>query len=159
MKGRARTAAHRRRVVHPLRKYVRLSEGACLNQRPIVREGQTVAAGQVIADGAATCQGELSLGRNVLVAFMIWDGYNFEDAIIVSESLIRADKLTSIHIEEFTAVVRETRLGHEEFTRDIPNVSERTLANLDEGGIVRVGTHVEPGDILVGKVVPKTKAN
>jgi DNA-directed RNA polymerase subunit beta len=145
-------------VVHPLRKYVRLSENTCLNQRPIVREGDAVAAGQVIADGAATCQGELSLGRNVLAAFMIWDGYNFEDAIIVSDSLIHADKYTSIHIEEFTAVVRETRLGHEEFTRDIPNVSERTLANLDDAGIVRVGTTVRPGDILVGKVVPKTKA-
>ena len=145
-------------VVHPLRKYVRLSESTCLNQRPIVREGDSVAAGQVIADGAATCQGELSLGRNVLAAFMIWDGYNFEDAIIVSDSLIHADKYTSIHIEEFTAVIRETRLGHEEFTRDIPNVSERALANLDAAGIVRVGTTVRPGDILVGKVVPKTKA-
>jgi DNA-directed RNA polymerase subunit beta len=145
-------------VVHPLRKYVRLSESTCLNQRPIVREGDSVVAGQVIADGAATCQGELSLGRNVLAAFMIWDGYNFEDAIIVSDSLIQADKYTSIHIEEFTAVVRETRLGHEEFTRDIPNVSERSLANLDAEGIVRVGTTVRPGDILVGKVVPKTKA-
>ena len=123
-----------------------------------MREGDPVAAGQVIADGAATCQGELSLGRNVLAAFMIWDGYNFEDAIIVSDSLIHADKYTSIHIEEFTAVVRETRLGHEEFTRDIPNVSERALANLDAEGIVRVGTTVRPGDILVGKVVPKTKA-
>ncbi|MGO8705685.1 MAG: DNA-directed RNA polymerase subunit beta [Candidatus Brocadiia bacterium] len=151
--GRAPTA-----VVHPLRKYVRLSENTCLNQRPIVREGDSVAAGQVIADGAATFQGELSLGKNVLAAFMIWDGYNFEDAIIVSDSLIQADKYTSIHIEEFTAVVRETRLGHEEFTRDIPNVSERTLANLDDAGIVRVGTTVRPGDILVGKVVPKTKA-
>jgi DNA-directed RNA polymerase subunit beta len=147
-----------RTVIHPLRKYVRLSESTCLNQRPIVREGDSVAAGQVIADGAATCQGELSLGRNVLAAFMIWDGYNFEDAIIVSDSLIQADKYTSIHIEEFTAVVRETRLGHEEFTRDIPNVSERALASLDAEGIVRVGTTVRPGDILVGKVVPKTKA-
>ena len=145
-------------AVYPLRKYVRLSENTCLNQRPIVREGDSVAAGQVIADGAATCQGELSLGRNVLAAFMIWDGYNFEDAIIVSDSLIQADTYTSIHIEEFTAVVRETRLGHEEFTRDIPNVSERTLANLDGSGIVRIGTTVRPGDILVGKVVPKTKA-
>jgi DNA-directed RNA polymerase subunit beta len=147
-----------RTVAYPLRKYVRLSESTCLNQRPIVQEGDSVVAGQVIADGAATCHGELSLGRNVLAAFMIWDGYNFEDAIIVSGSLIHADKYTSVHIEEFTAVVRETRLGREEFTRDIPNVSERVLANLDAEGIVRVGTAVRPGDILVGKVAPKTKA-
>ena len=135
-----------------------LSEGACLNQKPIVREGQTVKAGDVIADGAATRDGELSLGRNILVAFMMWEGYNFEDAIIVSEDLVRSDRYTSIHIEAFTCELRETRVGREEFTRDIPNVSEAILANLDEKGIVRLGARVEPGDILVGKVAPKTKA-
>ncbi len=143
--------------IYPLRKFARLSENVCLNQRPIVREGDQVGSGQIIADGAATCQGELSLGRNVLVAFMIWDGYNFEDAIIVSERLVEADKYTSIHIEEFMTELRETRLGREEFTRDIPNVPERMLANLDDSGIVRVGMKVRPDDILVGKVAPKSK--
>jgi len=143
--------------VYHLRKFVRLSENICLNQRPVVREGDRVEAGQIIADGAATCRGELSLGRNVLAAFMIWDGYNFEDAVIVSQGLIEADAYTTIHIEEFTAELRETRLGREEFTRDIPNVSDRMLANLDQNGFVRVGTKVRPGDILVGKVAPKSK--
>ena len=140
-----------------LRKFHRLNEDTCLNQRPIVRAGDPVAAGQIIADGAATCRGELSLGRNILVAFMIWDGYNFEDAIIISESLVEADKYTSVHIEEFTAELRETQLGSEEFSSDIPGVPQRMLANLDENGIVCPGTRVRPGDILVGKVAPKTK--
>ncbi len=117
--------------------------------------GQKVEKGQVIADGAGTDQGELALGRNVLVAFMSWDGYNFEDAIIISEELVKNDTYTSIHIEEFDIEIRETKLGREEFTRDIPNVSEKALRNLDENGIVRVGTYVQPGDILVGKVSPK----
>ena len=142
---------------YPLRKYQMLNENTCLNQKPIVCEGERVAAGQVLADGAATSQGELSLGRNVLAAFMIWDGFNFEDAIIVSESLCHADKYTSIHIEEFSIELRETRVGREEFTRDIPSVSERMLTNLDEHGIIRLGTKVRPDDILVGKVAPKTK--
>ena len=112
----------------------------------------------MLADGAATVKGELSLGRNVLVAFMSWDGYNFEDAIIISEKLVENDTYTSIHIEEFEIEIRETKLGKEEFTRDIPNVSPKALGNLDEYGIVRVGTFVSRGDILVGKVSPKSKS-
>jgi DNA-directed RNA polymerase subunit beta len=141
-----------------LRKFVGLNERTCLNQKPIVRMGQKVKKGQVIADGAATRNGELALGRNVLVAFMAWDGYNFEDAIIISEKLVKEDTYTSLHIEEFEIEIRETKLGKEEFTRDIPNVSPRALANLDEIGIVRIGTFVHPGDILVGKVSPKSKS-
>src|SRR5262249_32695809 len=141
-----------------LRKFVGLNEHTCLNQKPIVKVGQKVKAGQVVADGAATHHGELSLGRNVLVAFMSWDGYNFEDAIIISEKLVEQDTYTSIHIEEFEIEIRETKLGKEEFTRDIPNVSPKALANLDEYGIVRIGTFVQPGDILVGKVSPKSKS-
>jgi DNA-directed RNA polymerase subunit beta len=141
-----------------LRKFTGLNEHTCLNQKPIVKLGQRVKKGQVIADGAATHHGELSLGRNVLVAFMSWDGYNFEDAIIISEKLVENDTYTSIHIEEFEIEIRETKLGKEEFTRDIPNVSPKALSNLDEYGIVRVGTFVLPGDILVGKVSPKSKS-
>jgi DNA-directed RNA polymerase subunit beta len=143
---------------YPLRKFVGLNERTCLNQKPIVRVGQRVKKGQVIADGAATHNGELSLGRNVLVAFMAWDGYNFEDAIIISEKLVKEDTYTSLHIEEFEIEIRETKLGKEEFTRDIPNVSPKALSNLDENGIVRIGTYVQPGDILVGKVTPKSKS-
>jgi DNA-directed RNA polymerase subunit beta len=143
--------------VYNLRKFVGLNERTCLNQKPMVRVGQKVEAGDVIADGAATCNGELALGRNVLVAFMSWEGFNFEDAIIISEELVHNDTYTSIHIEDFDAEVRETKLGREEFTRDIPNVSEKMLRNLDESGVVRVGTYVRPGDILVGKVAPKSK--
>src|SRR5438874_2223824 len=143
---------------HVLRKFVGLNERTCLNQRPIVTLGQRVKRGQVIADGAATNNGELALGRNVLVAFMAWDGYNFEDAIIISEKLVKEDTYTSIHIEEFEIEIRETKLGKEEFTRDIPNVSPKALSNLDENGIVRIGTFVVPGDILVGKVSPKSKS-
>jgi DNA-directed RNA polymerase subunit beta len=147
-----------REVVHRLRKYYGLNERTCLNQKPIVREGDRVRKGQVIADGPSTFQGELALGRNVLVAFMPWDGYNFEDAIIVSERLVKADAYTSIHIEEFEVEIRETKLGKEEFTRDIPNVSEKMLRNLNEDGVVKVGTRVKAGDILVGKVAPKSKS-
>lgn len=143
---------------YTLRKFVGLNERTCLNQKPIVKMGQKVKAGEVLADGAATYQGELSLGRNVLVAFMAWDGYNFEDAIIISERLVKNDTYTSIHIEEFEIEIRETKLGKEEFTRDIPNVSPKALANLDDNGIVRIGTFVNPGDILVGKVSPKSKS-
>ncbi len=142
---------------YPLRKFVGLNERTCQNQKPIVNVGDKVEKGQVIADGAATCQGELALGRNVLVAFMAWDGFNFEDAIIISEELVQDDTYTSLHIEEFDIEIRETKLGREEFTRDIPNVSEKQLRNLDENGIVRVGTYVRPGDVLVGKVSPKSK--
>ena len=140
-----------------LRKFVGLNERTCQNQRPVVRPGQRVKAGQIIADGAATHHGELALGRNVLVAFMTFDGYNFEDAILISERLVKTDAFTSIHIESHDIEIRETKLGREEFTRDIPNVSERALRNLDERGIVRLGTRVGPGDILVGKVSPKSK--
>ncbi len=142
---------------YALRKFVGLNERTCLNQRPVVRPGQKVKKGQIIADGAATHQGELALGRNVLVAFMTFDGYNFEDAILISERLVKNDAFTSVHVESHDIEIRETKLGREEFTRDIPNVSERALANLDDRGIVRLGTRVGPGDILVGKVSPKSK--
>ena len=142
---------------YPMRKFVGLNERTCQNQKPVVSPGDKVEKGDVIADGAGTHQGELALGRNVLVAFMAWDGFNFEDAIIISEELVENDTYTSIHIEEFDIEIRETKLGREEFTRDIPNVSEKALRNLDEGGIVQIGTHVSPGDVLVGKVSPKSK--
>jgi len=142
---------------YKLEKFVGLNERTCLNQKPIVKLGQKVRKGQVIADGGATSEGVLALGKNVLVGFVSFDGFNFEDAIIVSEKLCKDDSFTSIHIDEFTAEIRETRLGKEEFTRDIPNVSEKALRNLDENGVVREGTRVYPGDILVGKVVPKSK--
>jgi len=140
-----------------LRKFVGLNERTCLNQRPLVHPGERVSTGQIIADGAATHRGELALGRNVLVAFLTFDGYNFEDAILISERLVKNDAFTSVHIESHDIEIRETKLGREEFTRDIPNVSERALRNLDERGIVRLGTRVGPSDILVGKVSPKSK--
>jgi DNA-directed RNA polymerase subunit beta len=143
--------------VYRLTKFKGLNERTCQNQKPIVEVGQKVEKGEVIADGAATYRGELALGRNVLVGFMSWEGFNFEDAIIISEELVQDDVYTSIHIEEFDIEIRETKLGREEFTRDIPNVSEKALRNLDESGIVRIGTYVRPGDILVGKVSPKSK--
>ncbi len=136
-------------------KYARSNQDTCISYKPIVKVGQKVAAGQIIADGPATSNGELALGKNVLVGFMPWRGYNFEDAIIVSERLITDDVFTSIHIEEFELQVRDTKRGAEEITREIPNVSEEALVNLDETGIVRVGAEVEAGDILVGKVTPK----
>ncbi len=141
-----------------LRKFVGLNERTCLNQQPCIELGQEVTKGQVLADGGGTLNGELALGKNVLVAFMSWEGYNFEDAIIVSEGLLKRDVYTSIHIEEFEIEIRETKLGREEFTRDIPNVSEKALRNLDETGVIRMGTRVSPGDILVGKVAPKSKS-
>jgi DNA-directed RNA polymerase subunit beta len=144
-------------TVYPLQKYVGLNERTCNNQKPIVNLGDQVEAGQVIADGAATRLGELALGRNVLVGFMSFDGFNYEDAIIISEELVKNDAYTSIHIEEFDVEIRETKLGREEFTRDIPNVSDKMLASLDDSGIIQVGTYVTPGDILVGKVSPKSK--
>jgi DNA-directed RNA polymerase subunit beta len=143
---------------YPFRKFTGLNERTCLNQKPIVRMGQKVKRGQIMADGAATHQGELALGRNVLVAFMSWEGYNYEDAIIISERLVKNDTYTSLHIEEFDIEIRETKLGKEEFTRDIPNVSPKALGNLDDIGIVRIGTFVKPGDILVGKVSPKSRS-
>jgi len=142
---------------YPLLKYEGLNERTCLNQKPIVKLGEKVKKNQIIADGGGTSQGMLALGRNVLVGFMPFDGYNFEDAILISERLVKDDVFTSIHIDEFTVEVRETKLGREEFTRDIPNVSEKALRNLDENGIVLEGTRVDPNDILVGKVSPKSK--
>ncbi|MDA8097099.1 MAG: DNA-directed RNA polymerase subunit beta [Desulforudis sp.] len=138
-----------------LTKFGRSNQGTCLNQRPIVWHGQVIKAGQVIADGPSTNHGELALGRNVLCAFMPWEGYNYEDAILVSERLIRDDMYTSIHIEEYECDARDTKLGPEEITRDIPNVGEDALKDLDERGVIRVGAEVRPGDILVGKVTPK----
>jgi DNA-directed RNA polymerase subunit beta len=141
-----------------LRKFQGLNERTCLNQKPIVGPGEMVKKNQIIADGPATTLGELSLGKNVLVAFMTFDGYNFEDAILVSQRLVKDDTYTSIHIDEYEVEIRETKLGREEFTRDIPNVSEKALRNLDESGIARIGTRVGPGEILVGKVSPKSKS-
>jgi DNA-directed RNA polymerase subunit beta len=138
-----------------LTKYRRSNQNTCLNQKPIVKKGQRVNQGDIIADGPGTDQGELALGRNVLVAFMPWGGYNFEDAILVSERLVKDDRFTSIHIEEFEIQARDTKLGKEEVTRDIPNVSEEALKDLDESGIVRIGAKVKPSDILVGKITPK----
>ena len=142
---------------YKLEKFFGLNERTCLNQKPVVKLGEKVEKNQVIADGGGTDRGVLALGKNLLVGFVSFDGFNFEDAIVVSEKLVRNDGFTSIHIDEFTAEVRETRLGREEFTNDIPNVSEKALRNLDEYGVIREGTRVCPGDILVGKVVPKGK--
>jgi DNA-directed RNA polymerase subunit beta len=138
-----------------LLKFIRSNQGTCYNQRPIVRVGDRVEADEIIADGPSTDQGELALGRNVLVAFMPWEGYNYEDAILISERLVKEDVFTSIHIEEYECEARDTKLGPEEITRDIPNVSEDMLKNLDEQGVIRVGAEVRPDDILVGKVTPK----
>ena len=140
---------------YDLRKFQRTNQNTCINQRPVVRTGQKVEPGDVIADGPSTKDGELALGANLLVAFMPWEGYNFEDAILVSERILRDDRLTSIHIEEFEAQVRETKRGMEEFTPEIPNVSEERLKDLDENGLVRPGARVSAGDILIGKVTPK----
>ena len=136
-------------------KFKRSNQNTCINQKPVVREGDRVVKGQVIADGPCTEQGELALGRNVLVAFMPWRGYNFEDAILISEKLVREDYYTSVHIEEFEIEARDTKLGPEEITRDIPNVSEHALRDLDESGVIRIGAQIKHGDILVGKVTPK----
>ncbi|MBX9603762.1 MAG: DNA-directed RNA polymerase subunit beta [Bryobacteraceae bacterium] len=141
--------------IYQLTKFKRSNQNTCINQKPIVYQGQRVKKGDVLADGPCTDSGELALGRNVLVAFMPWRGYNFEDAIVVSEKLVKEDYYTSIHIEEFEVDARDTKLGPEEITRDIPNISESFLRNLDESGIIRIGATVKPGDILVGKVTPK----
>ncbi len=141
--------------IYSLVKYRRSNQNTCVNQKPIVEVGERVERGQVLADGPATDMGELALGQNVVVAFMPWGGYNFEDSILISEELVRDDVFTSIHIEEFECIARDTKLGKEEVTRDIPNVSEEQLMNLDSSGIVRIGAEVKPGDILVGKITPK----
>ncbi|MDE0390923.1 MAG: DNA-directed RNA polymerase subunit beta, partial [Rhodospirillales bacterium] len=141
--------------IYNLLKFQRSNQSTCITQRPLVRMGERVVAGDVIADGPSTDYGELALGRNVLVAFMPWNGYNFEDSILISERLVKDDVFTSIHIEEFEVMARDTKLGQEEITRDIPNVGEEGLRNLDEAGIVYIGAEVQPGDILVGKITPK----
>ncbi len=141
--------------IYRLRKFQRSNQNTCINQRPLVDVGQTVGKGEVIADGPSTDMGELALGKNVVVAFMPWNGYNYEDSILISERIARDDVFTSVHIEEFEVAARDTKLGPEEITRDIPNVGEEALRNLDEAGIVYIGAHVEPGDILVGKITPK----
>jgi len=141
--------------IYNLRKFQRSNQSTCINQRPLVRVGDRVERGDVVADGPSTELGELALGRNVLVAFMPWNGYNFEDSILISERIVRDDVFTSIHIEEFDIMARDTKLGPEEITRDIPNVGEEALRNLDEAGIVYIGAEVHPGDILVGKITPK----
>ena len=141
--------------IYRLRKYMRSNQSTCINQRPLVRVGDIVQGGEIIADGPSTDLGELALGRNVLCAFVPWNGYNFEDSILISERIARDDVFTSIHIEEFEVMARDTKLGQEEITRDIPNVGEESLKNLDEAGIVYIGAEVYPGDILIGKVTPK----
>ncbi len=141
--------------IYKLTKFQRTNQSTCFNQRPIAKTGDLVRKGQIIADGPATEMGELALGRNVMVAFMTWGGYNFEDSILVSERLVKEDIFTSVHIEEFETVARDTKLGPEEITRDIPNLGEDSLANLDGAGIIRIGAEVKPGNILVGKITPK----
>ena len=142
-------------VVHKLRKFKRTNGGTCINQKPIVKKGEKVKKGDSIADGSATSNGEMSLGKNVLVAFSTWEGYNYEDAILINERLVKDDVFTSIHIEEYDCECRDTKLGAEEITRDIPNIGDDSLKDLDENGIIRIGAEVRPGDILVGKVTPK----
>ena len=144
-----------KKVVHKLRKFKRTNGGTCINQRPIVKKGEIVKKGDAIADGPSTKDGEMSLGKNCLVAFSTWEGYNYEDAILLNERLVKEDVFTSIHIEEYDCECRDTKLGPEEITRDIPNVGDDVLKDLDENGIIRIGAEVRPGDILVGKVTPK----
>ena len=143
------------RDVYTLQKFSRSNQGTCINQRPIVSKGQRVIQNQVLADGPSTDMGEIALGKNPLIGFMTWEGYNFEDAILLSENLVKEDVYTSIHIEEFEAESRDTKLGPEEITRDVPGVGEDALKDLDERGIIRIGAEIRSGDILVGKVTPK----
>ena len=143
--------------VYELRKFMRSNNHTCFNQKPIVKHGQKIKAGDIIADGPSTDKGEMALGRNILVAFMPWNGYNFEDAILISEKVLKEDIFTSIHIQEFEVTARDTKLGPEEITRDIPNVGEEALKNLDHNGVIRVGAEVKPGDILVGTITPKSE--
>ncbi|MDP6897446.1 MAG: DNA-directed RNA polymerase subunit beta, partial [Rhodospirillales bacterium] len=143
--------------IYSLIKYSRSNQNTCINQKPLVQPGDKVAAGDVLADGPSTDLGELALGQNMMIAFMPWNGYNFEDSILISEKVVHEDRYTSIHIEELTAYARDTKLGSEEVTADIPNVSESALSKLDDVGIVYVGARVKGGDILVGKVTPKSE--
>ena len=138
-----------------LRKFKRTNGGTCINQRPVVVKGEKVKAGDLIADGPSTKNGEMALGKNVLIAFTTWEGYNYEDAVLINERLVKEDVYTSIHIEEYDCECRDTKLGPEEITRDIPNIGDDSLKDLDENGIIRIGAEVRPGDILVGKVTPK----
>ena len=148
-------ADHKERHRYHLQKFARSNQGTCINQRPRVKEGAPIEKGDLIADGPSTEMGEIGLGRNVLIGFMTWEGYNYEDAIILNERLIMEDVLTSIHIEKYEAEARDTKLGPEEITRDIPNVGEDALRDLDEEGIIRKGAEVNSSEILVGKVTPK----
>ncbi len=143
--------------VYPVRKFMRSNAATCINQKILVHKGEHIKKGQVIADGPCTDNGELALGRNVLVAFMPWNGYNFEDAILISERIVKEDIFTSIHIDEFEVAARDTKLGPEEITRDIPNLGDEALKNLSTDGVIRVGAEVKPGDILVGKITPKSE--
>ena len=140
---------------YKLTKFLRSNQGTCINQKPIVKKGEAVEKGDIIADGPSTSQGEIALGKNILIGFMTWEGYNYEDAVLINERLVKEDVFTSIHIEEYESESRDTKLGPEEITRDIPNVGEDALKDLDERGIVRIGAEVRSGDILVGKVTPK----
>ena len=140
---------------YELLKFTRSNAGTCINQTPIVQIGEKVVRGQILADGPSSDEGEMALGQNVLVAFMPWEGFNYEDAILISERMVKDDRFTSIHIEEYECEARDTKLGPEEITRDIPNVGEDALKDLDENGIIRIGAEVRPEDILVGKVTPK----
>ncbi|MGC6424928.1 MAG: DNA-directed RNA polymerase subunit beta [Lentimonas sp.] len=152
-----KTDAKKGVYVYELRKFMRSNAGTCFNQKPIVAKGQPVKKGDIIADGASTDQGDLAIGRNILVAFMPWNGYNFEDAILISEKIVKEDIFTSIHVDEFEVTARDTKLGPEEITRDIPNVGEEALKDLNHDGVIRVGAEVKPGDILVGKITPKSE--
>ena len=141
--------------IYNFTKYTRSNQNTCINQKPLVKPGDVIEQGDVLADGASTDLGELALGQNMQVAFMPWNGYNFEDSILLSERVVKEDRFTTIHIEELQCLARDTKLGAEEITADIPNVSEGLLSKLDESGVVYVGAEVKPGDILVGKVTPK----
>ena len=152
-----KTDAKKDIFVYDLRKFMRSNAGTCFNQKPIVSRGEPVKKGQILADGASTQDGELAIGRNILVAFMPWNGYNFEDAILISEKIVKDDIFTSIHVDEFEVTARDTKLGPEEITRDIPNVGEEALKDLNHDGVIRVGAEVKPGDILVGKITPKSE--
>ena len=152
-----KTDAKKGIFVYQLRKFMRSNAGTCFNQKPIVHRGQPVKKGDILADGASTDQGDLAIGRNILVAFMPWNGYNFEDAILISEKIVKDDIFTSIHVDEFEVTARDTKLGPEEITRDIPNVGEEALKDLNHDGVIRVGAEVKPGDILVGKITPKSE--
>ena len=147
------------KVTYTLTKFLRTNQGTCINLKPIVKRGQKVVKGQILCDGYATEKGELALGQNMKVAFMPWKGYNFEDAIVLSERVVREDVFTSLHIEHFEMDVRDTKLGEEELTNDIPNVSEEATKDLDENGIIRVGAWIKEGDIIIGKITPKGESD